>query len=212
MEVKAKIDEAHRKELLKFLLVKTAPVRYGVKPAELLRVRHCYSDTNEEGFRFCLYRRDIYEILSLDYIELKVESESSLVLFYNREVLSRTLSGRAVSGWLRRCGYPEGAVQARLSELRKRCEGKEFPHEIGVFIGYPLKDVVGFMQRLPMTPLHNGPWRVYGNAMESIRRMRLYAAAERFAGDTLEKAADVTEFCAIREFVQTENSIQLQGA
>ncbi len=35
------IDESHRKELLKFLLVKTAAVRRGVKPAELLRVRHC---------------------------------------------------------------------------------------------------------------------------------------------------------------------------
>ena len=45
-----RIDESHRKELLKFLLVKTAAVRQGIKPAELLRVRHYYSgvdDTNE---------------------------------------------------------------------------------------------------------------------------------------------------------------------
>ena len=65
----ARIDEAHRKELLGFLLVKTAAVRRGVKPAELLRVRHCYSGVNPEGLRVCLYRSDIYCILGLDYIE-----------------------------------------------------------------------------------------------------------------------------------------------
>ena len=37
-EEKNRIDERHRKELLGFLLVKTAAVRLGVKPAELLRV------------------------------------------------------------------------------------------------------------------------------------------------------------------------------
>ena len=67
----ARIDETHRKELLGFLLVKTAAVRRGVKPAELLRVRHCYSGVNSEGLRVCLYRSDIYGILRLAYIELR---------------------------------------------------------------------------------------------------------------------------------------------
>ena len=47
------IDWRHRRELLKFLLVKTAAVRQGVKPAELLRVRHCYEGVNSVG----LHRR-----------------------------------------------------------------------------------------------------------------------------------------------------------
>ena len=37
-EKENRIDERHRKELLRFLLVKTAAVRRGVKPGELLRV------------------------------------------------------------------------------------------------------------------------------------------------------------------------------
>jgi len=41
-EKENKIDDRHRKELLHFLLVKTAAVRRGVKPGELLRVRHCH--------------------------------------------------------------------------------------------------------------------------------------------------------------------------
>ncbi|MGN0852707.1 MAG: hypothetical protein ACI4Q3_04950, partial [Kiritimatiellia bacterium] len=79
-------DERHRKELLGFLLVKTAAVRQGVKPAELLRVRRCYGGVDSEGLRVCLHRRDVYDILGLDYIELKVEADSSLVLFHNPAV------------------------------------------------------------------------------------------------------------------------------
>ena len=70
-----RIDEEHRKELLRFLLVKTAAVRQGVKPAELLRVRHCYSGVNAEGLRVCLYRSDIYCILGLDYVDARRASQ-----------------------------------------------------------------------------------------------------------------------------------------
>ena len=107
---KNRIDERHRKELLGFLLVKTAAVRQGVKPAELLRVRHCYEGVNSEGLHICLYRSDIYGILGLDYMELKVERQSSLVLFYNPAVLGATLAESRNRRWLARLGYPENGT------------------------------------------------------------------------------------------------------
>ena len=50
-----RIDEEHRKELLRFLLVKTAAVRQGVKPAELLR------DALDEPFDPAFYTRYLKE-------------------------------------------------------------------------------------------------------------------------------------------------------
>ena len=193
----AKIDEAHRKELLKFLLVKTAAVRRGVKPAELLRVRHCYSCVNSEGLRVCLYRSDIYCILGLDYIELKVEEESSLVLFYNPGVLASMLAENRNRRWLARLGYPEnGTVDELLDELVRRFAGNAMPHEVGIFIGYPLKDVAGFMRRLPATPLHgrHGAWRIYGDVGESLARMNRYEREEAVAADILLSARGVDDF------------------
>ncbi len=189
------IDERHRKELLGFLLVKTAAVRQGIKPAELLRVRHCYAGVNSDGLRVCLYRSDIYGILRLDYIELKVEEESSLVLFYNPAVLGATLAERRNRRWLARLGYPEnGTTGELLAELRLRWKGKDMPHEVGVFLGYPLKDVAGFMRRIPATPVHHGAWRVYGGAQESLERMRLYASAEEEAKAALQSAKGIDDF------------------
>jgi len=194
-EEKNRIDERHRKELLGFLLVKTAAVRQGVKPAELLRVRHCYEGVNTEGFRVCLYRRDIYGILGLDYMELKVEEQSSLVLFYNPAVLDATLAEPRNRRWLARLGYPEkGTTDELLAELRLRWAGKEMPHEVGVFIGYPLKDVAGFMRHIPETPIHCGAWRVYGGAKESLDRMRIYVSAEEEARQLLQSADGVDDF------------------
>ena len=190
-----RIDESHRKELLKFLLVKTAVVRQGIKPAELLRVRHCYSSVNEEGLRVCLYRSDIYEILGLEYVELKVEDKSSLVLFYNPPALEATLQAPRNRRWLARLGYPQdGTMHQMLATLCRRANGKELPHEVGIFIGYPLKDVAGFMQRIPATPVHHGAWRVYGVADESLRRMRLYANAEAYAVRVLDRSSGIEEF------------------
>ena len=192
------IDERHRKELLGFLLVKTAAVRQGIKPAELLRVRHCYEGVNAEGLRVCLYRSDIYDILRLNYIELKVEEESSLVLFYNPAVLDATLAEKRNRRWLARLGYPEnGTTDDLLAELRIRWARKDIPHEVGVFIGYPLKDVAGFMRRIPVTPVHNGAWRVYGGARESLERMRLYASAEDEARTALQSASGVEDFISM---------------
>ncbi|MBR1870559.1 MAG: DUF3793 family protein, partial [Kiritimatiellae bacterium] len=191
-----KIDELHRMKLLKFLLVKTAAVRCGVKPGELLRVRHCYEDANEEGLRYCLYRSDVYEALGLDYLELRVEEASSLVLFYNPSVLAQTLSVRSNCAWLARFGY-RGTMPAMLEHLCKRFESDALPHEIGIFIGYPLKDVVGFMKHLPATPLHcslRSQWRIYGAAEPSLAVMARYAAAEARAAAAFENAPDLEGF------------------
>lgn len=199
----------HRKELLRFLLLKTAAVRSGVKPGELLRVQHCYQSRNAEGFQFCLYRRDIFEILKLDYLELRVEAKSSLVLFYQKTTMSQILEKAENREILIRCGYPEDASSGELLELlRGRFQGENLPHEVGVFIGYPAKDVAGFLERLPRTPVHRGDWAVFGDAGESLSRMTLYRQTEEFARNVLDVCGDLqTFFDRISHWNRTDRSV-----
>ncbi|MBR6075290.1 MAG: DUF3793 family protein [Victivallales bacterium] len=189
------ISEAHRKELLRFLLLKTAAVRCGVKPGELLRVRHCYERRNSEGFHFCLYRKDIFQTLQLDYLELQVDDKSSLVLFFHPQTLGQVLREPENQLVLRHFGYPvEGGLQAMLDYLLQRFAMKKIPHEIGLFIGYPVKDVLGFIQKLPCTPRHYGMWIVFGDPSESLRRMSLYRKAEQAARNILDVCGDLQAF------------------
>lgn len=193
--MKRQISEKHRRELLRFLLLKTAAVRSGVKPGELLRVQHCYKSRNSEGFNFCLYRADILETLKLNYLELRVEPESSLILFYHHETLAKTLSDTKNLSLLSTLGYPAGCdMDDLLAFLRERFAVEKIPHEVGVFIGYPLKDVKGFMEKLPRTPVHRGDWTVFGDAAESLEKMSLYRKAEEFAGKILDVCEDLQTF------------------
>ena len=81
-----------------------------------------------------------------------------------------------------------------LAFLRERFAVERIPHEVGVFIGYPLKDVKGFMEKLPRTPVHRGDWTVFGDAAESLEKMSLYRKAEEFAGKILDVCEDLQTF------------------
>ena len=195
----------HRKNLLRFLLVKTAAVRRGVKPGELLRVRRCFTEETSSGEPVCLHRRDILNILELDYIELRVERESTLVLFYHAEAMEKALRDPANRAILTRCGYPVDAdFRKLLSELQRRFQpGQDLPHEVGVFLGYPAKDVAGFMANLPRTPVEHARWAVYGDAEESVARMTLYRRIEAAAERVLNVCGDTRTFL---EHISTLNT------
>lgn len=190
------ICEAHRKELLRFLLLKTAAVRSGVKPGELLRIRHCYQSRNAEGFPFCLYRQDILEIMKLHYLELREEDDSSLILFYHPSTLRNTLARPENREFLRRFGYPENAAtDDLLALLQHHSRRPGLPHEVGIFIGYPAKDVAGFITRESRRIyIPQADWQIFGEVGISLLRMNLYRRAEAVARRILDSCEDLQSF------------------
>ena len=47
--------------------------------------------------------------------------------------------------------------------LIDKLNSKDFPHEIGIFLGYPLKDVVGFMGYGNYKFYKTKYWKIYGD-------------------------------------------------
>lgn len=103
---------------------------------------------------------------------------NALVLIYRRELVARALCCEEACALLSEYGYPLGDVDACLECLRKKyCTG--FPHEIGVFLGYPPEDVRGFIENRQAQKLsYPCCWKVYGNAEEAVCRFRKYKQAE----------------------------------
>ena len=49
-----------------------------------------------------------------------------------------------------------------MKKIKERfSHGGDFPHEIGIFLGYPLGDVIGFIQNLGKNCKCTGCWKVY---------------------------------------------------
>lgn len=91
---------------------------------------------------------------------------------------------RMVPGWaLRHLGFPaQVSPTAFLRTIRERWEcGQAIPHEIGFALGYPAKDVLGFMGLLNLDHTGECGWRVYGEPTESYERGRQFARAQALA-------------------------------
>ena len=55
-----------------------------------------------------------------------------------------------------------------LGHLKRRLLEKEnFPHEIGLFLGYPLRDVIGFIRNEGKNCKCADCWKVYGDEREA---------------------------------------------
>ena len=55
----------------------------------------------------------------------------------------------------------------------------EFPHEIGLFLGYPPYDVKCFMKNPKAGVQCSGCWKVYGSVNETMRLFALYRECRR---------------------------------
>lgn len=156
--------------LASFLALEGAEVLHGAKPANLLnlanRRRPCGRNL------YTLWKEHGEGMIGESGLEVRVLADrgsSLLILLYRREVLGELLCRNSVKVILGRAGYSQpNDLDTTLGELQSRLQGEGFPHEIGVFLGYPLKDVVGFLgwPRLPFTC--QGPWKIFGDPRESL--------------------------------------------
>lgn len=88
----------------------------------------------------------------------------TLLYLYRPTALNRDLSRPQVHILLHAKGYPCQSPERCIVHLRHRLQcSVEFPHEIGLFLGYPAEDVRGFMENRASCKL-SGCWKVYGDA------------------------------------------------
>ena len=83
---------------------------------------------------------------------------------------------RGWRGFFPAMGYDDiHKADAALERLKDRLSDSEvFPHEIGVFLGYPLGDVIGFIQNAGQNCKCTGCWKVYCNECEAVRLFEKY--------------------------------------
>lgn len=166
--------------LIRHLAEKLAPVLLEVKPASLLRLTNCRHPAVGKQFDlFSVHELMILSELKLECRILKRNSSNLVVLFYRTAVLTRHLAQPQHAAFLRECGY-SGTLSGALDELARRCEtNRDFPHEIGAFLGYPLKDVRGFLENpAGCLSVPRGLWRVSGDPAESLAAMAAFRDAE----------------------------------
>lgn len=112
-------------------------------------------------------------------LALRETPERALIYVFRFKKLQSALCCPRVEGFLRENGYNGAGVGAALATLRARLAGLEgFPHEIGVFLGYPLDDVIGFIRNNGRNCKCAGCWKVYCDECEAVRTFARFKKCE----------------------------------
>ena len=146
-----------------------SPVLMGLKPSNLV------SFSNTEGDSLNQLLKEYSIKLGAEDVRLEVICscrKHEMVLVYRPQMLEEYLKDEKIRNILCEEGYPvSGTFLDLLEHLKCRFACHEsFPHEIGLFLGYPLEDVIGFRQNKGSDCKLCGYWKVYGD-VENARRM-----------------------------------------
>lgn len=161
------------------VLIHISATLFGTKPATLLS----FSNRRDKDLikLWDKHKQDIVFGKNIEFVELKRDCNNLVVLFYNRRNLSRQIFAGKHLRFLTRFGYAENmSFNQMLKHLKERYIST-CPHEIGLFLGIPLKDVLGYLKMIPLECSYCGYWKVYGNAEKTKRLFQRYRAAKRQA-------------------------------
>ena len=135
--------------------------------------------------------RSLNELLvpkGLRALPLRIREYSALVYLYRPSRLKKDLEDPAAIKILQDHGYScYGKCLPKLIERIRASE--EFPHEIGLFLGYPPEDVQGFLDHRPCKC--SGCWKVYGDENKAKKTFDLYKKCERVYCQKLARGIDI---------------------
>lgn len=135
--------------------------------------------------------RSLNELLvpkGLRALPLRIREYSALVYLYRPSRLKKDLENPAAIKILQDHGYScYGKCLPKLIERVRASE--EFPHEIGLFLGYPPEDVQGFLDHRPCKC--SGCWKVYGDENKAKKTFDLYKKCERVYCQQLAQGIDI---------------------
>ncbi|MBE6962510.1 MAG: DUF3793 family protein [Ruminococcaceae bacterium] len=140
-----------------------APSLVGIKAADMI----CWEPPARNTAEFLQHYTESFARLGICLRILRPCGSRLLMLVFRPQRLEQCLSQPDVQTALAKEGYPAGQpikTDALLNHLCHRLAQDEFPHEIGLFLGYPVADVEGFRIHKGHNCKLSGCWKVYGDA------------------------------------------------
>ncbi len=174
--------------LTELLIIHCAPTLMGKKCSSLVCLKNLDSPYEEElaGLR----------MKGLSFFFLTNRKGCPLLFLYRREKLEKIIRKAKARKMLRQDGYDTSSLEGCLRRLGKRMqEEEEFPHEIGIFLGYPVEDVKGFIENDGENFILSGPWKVYHNRKKAERTFRIYSDCTKCLLRIHEEGSAIDRLC-----------------
>lgn len=169
------------------LALQCAPVIAGVKVANLLCIK---SDCDKE-------LRDIMSDSGLMIYKLCTGNKGTTYLIYRKLELEKYILNVQSEEFLKNEGYKELSLESILKRFSIRyaqymLNHEDFPHEMGILLGYPVEDVIGFIDNKGKDYLYSGYWKVYQNVNEKKQIFEKYDRATEIIINMVSSGMDMS--------------------
>lgn len=149
-----------------------SPTLAGMKTGNIFSC--CFGSEAEmkESIR-CMNRRLVKKGLRI--LPLRFQEGRALIYVFRPSHLAQDLQNDTAYKILTELGYNvKMSNECVLHLMRRLGEGEEFPHEIGLFLGYPPEDVCGFIENKAECCKLVGCWKVYGDVEAAKKTFAKY--------------------------------------
>ena len=157
------------------LITHSAPTLAGLKTGSLF----CFSYSSGAELEAQLSRcRLALQDKGVRIRILRRTPDRALLYVYRPAKLAQDLQKPGVPEFLAQMGYPSLNPEQALGRLAQKTARQSCPHEVGLFLGYPLADVVGFIENEGKNCKCCGCWKVYCNECEARKTFHKFKKCE----------------------------------
>ena len=130
-------------------------------------------------------------------------SDRITFFLYDELALARHVNSHLNAEFLRLHGYEDLSLPHVFREVSRRYASYKngtasFPHELGVLLGYPLHDVIGFMEHGGKNCLFCGYWKVYSQPEQKAYLFRSFDRAREHFLSSLQRGNGIRDILAER--------------
>jgi hypothetical protein len=173
------------RHLAELLAIHSSPAICGLKTSNLICI-----DYDESIYREIEELNNLYP--KLRFYVLKRSKTKVLILVYRKNVFNRLMNKTLYIEYLNTFGYNTSSIESMLNNLKKRLKGDNFPHEIGVFLGYDLDDIKSFISGEEC--IYVGYWKVYSNLEEKKKIFDKYTRCKNIVLNLINKGYPIESF------------------
>ena len=141
-----------------------SPTLAGIKTGNLFSCEYLDYQTLEKDLRRV---NSILLHKGIKAIPIRYLNHRALIYIFRPSFLKKDLCDKDTSLLLKRLGYNVDSMSECVKCLSEKLmllkSSKDFPHEIGLFLGYPYEDVKGFIDNKGECSKCIGCWKVYGD-------------------------------------------------
>ena len=175
---------------LSYFVQYCAPTLAGIKAANLFSYNYSSIDSLSntiEAINTLINPKGVHITI------LKVSDNFALIFVYRSVKLQSLLNNMEIQEFLLDYGYNNFTINGCLETLKHNSNSTCFPHEIGVFLEYPLYDVKSFIAKKGKDYKCLGCWKAYHNKSEAQKTFSLYEKCTRIYCQKVEQGFDINQ-------------------